>query len=100
MDIYGQEEVAVEALVEVRATPQRGYGFDLIAKQIAANSEVKNLFLLTGGYDLLLTVQGKSVEGIARFVSEKIAGYTSVISTSTRFILKKYKTESAPYAGL
>ncbi|MCD8286611.1 MAG: Lrp/AsnC family transcriptional regulator [Clostridia bacterium] len=85
----------VEALIEVKVTPQRGAGFDAIAQEIAANSEVKNLYLMSGAYDLAVTVECKSLKDVSRFVYEKISTYESVISTATHFILKKYKVEGA-----
>lgn len=89
------EEDAVEALIEVKVTPQRGHGFDMIAEEIAAHAEVQNLYLMSGAYDLAVIVRGKSLREISRFVSEKISTYDSVISTATHFILKKYKVEGA-----
>lgn len=89
------EEVAVEALIEVKVTPQRGHGFDMIAEEIAAHSEVQNLYLMSGAYDLAVIVKSKSLREVSRFVSEKISTYDSVISTATHFILKKYKVEGA-----
>ena len=89
------EEEVVEALIEVKVTPQRGHGFDKIAKEIAAHGEVKNLYLMSGGYDLAVIVQGNSLRAVSRFVSEKISTYDTVISTATHFILKKYKVEGA-----
>lgn len=89
------EEDAVEALIEVKVTPQRGHGFDAIAEEIAAHEEVQNLYLMSGAYDLAVIVHGKSLRSVSRFVSEKISTYESVISTATHFILKKYKVEGA-----
>lgn len=89
------DEEAVEALIEVKVTPQRGHGFDKIASEIAAHDEVKNLYLMSGAYDLAVIVQGKSLRSVSRFVSEKISTYDTVISTATHFILKKYKVEGA-----
>jgi DNA-binding Lrp family transcriptional regulator len=89
------DEEAVEALIEVKVTPQRGHGFDKIAEEIAAHDEVKNLYLMSGAYDLAVIVHGKSLRSVSRFVSEKISTYDSVISTATHFILKKYKVEGA-----
>ncbi len=89
------EESAVEALIEVKVTPQRGHGFDKIAREIAAHDEVKNLYLMSGGYDLAVIVRGNSLRAVSRFVSEKISTYDTVISTATHFILKKYKVEGA-----
>ncbi len=93
------EEELVEALIEVKVTPQRGHGFDMIAQEIAAHSEVQNLYLMSGGYDLAVIVRGKSLRSISRFVSEKISTYDTVISTATHFILKKYKVEGAIMTG-
>lgn len=89
------EEEKVEALIEVKVTPQRGAGFDAIAREIAAHDEVKNLYLMSGAYDLAVIVECKSLKGVARFVSERISTYATVLSTATHFILKKYKIEGA-----
>lgn len=89
------EEEAVEALIEVKVTPQRGHGFDMIANEIAMHEEVKNLYLMSGAYDLAVIVKGKSLRSVSRFVSEKISTFDTVISTATHFILKKYKVEGA-----
>lgn len=93
------DEEQVEALIEVKVTPQRGHGFDKIANEIAAHDEVKNLYLMSGAYDLAVIVQGKSLRSVSRFVSEKISTYDTVISTATHFILKKYKVEGAIMNG-
>jgi DNA-binding Lrp family transcriptional regulator len=89
------DEEAVEALIEVKVTPQQGAGFDAIAEEIASHEEVKNLYLMSGAYDLAVIVEGKSLRSVSRFVSERISTYDSVISTATHFILKKYKVEGA-----
>ena len=89
------DEESVEALIEVKVTPQRGHGFDMIANEIASHEEVKNLYLMSGAYDLAVIVQGKSLRNVSRFVSEKISTFDTVISTATHFILKKYKVEGA-----
>lgn len=89
------DETAVEALIEVKVTPQRGAGFDAIAQEIAEHEEVKNLYLMSGGYDLAVIVEGKSLKSVSRFVSERISTYDTVLSTATHFILKKYKVEGA-----
>ena len=93
------EEESVEALIEVKVTPQRGHGFGKIAREIAGHSEVQNLYLMSGGYDLAVIVRGNSLRAVARFVSEKISTYDTVISTATHFILKKYKIEGANMTG-
>jgi DNA-binding Lrp family transcriptional regulator len=92
-DSFDDDEV--EALIEVKVTPQRGAGFDAIAEEIADHPEVKNLYLMSGAYDLAVIVEGKSLKSVSRFVSEKISTFDSVISTATHFILKKYKVEGA-----
>lgn len=89
------DENKVEALIEVKVTPQKGEGFDAIAREIAEHKEVKNLYLMSGGYDLAVIVEGNSLKSISRFVSERISTYDSVLSTATHFILKKYKVEGA-----
>lgn len=89
------DEETVEALIEVKVTPQRGHGFDAIAEEVAAHAEVQNLYLMSGAYDLAVIVKAKSLREISRFVSEKISTYDTVISTATHFILKKYKVEGA-----
>lgn len=89
------DENKVEALIEVKVTPQKGEGFDAIAREIAEHPEVKNLYLMSGGYDLAVIVEGKSLKSVSRFVSERISTYDTVLSTATHFILKKYKVEGA-----
>lgn len=89
------EDDTVEALIEVKVTPQRGHGFDRIAAEIAAHPEVINLYLMSGAYDLAVIVKGRSLKSVSRFVSERISTYDTVISTATHFILKKYKVEGA-----
>ena len=81
----------VNALIEVRVTPQRGQGFDSIAERIYKYSEVSAVYLISGGYDLLVTLEGKSLKEISSFVSDKLSTLDSVLSTATHFILKKYK---------
>ena len=81
----------VTALIEVKVTPQRGQGFDRIASRIYNYPEVRDVYLISGGFDLLVTLEEKSLKDIARFVSEKLSTLDSILSTSTHFILKKYK---------
>ena len=81
----------VNALIEVRVTPQRGQGFDRIAERIYNYPEVKSVFLISGAYDLLVTLEQHSLKDIASFVSDKLSTIESVLSTATHFILKKYK---------
>ncbi len=82
---------SVTALIEVRVTPQRDRGFDKIAERIYNYPEVHAVYLISGGYDLLVTLEGKTLKEVSRFVSEKLSPIDSVLSTATHFILKKYK---------
>lgn len=81
----------VNALIEVRVTPQRGRGFDSVAEHIYNYPEVNAVYLISGGYDLLVTLEGKTLREVAQFVSDKLSTLDSVLSTKTNFILKKYK---------
>lgn len=81
----------VSALIEVRVTPQRGEGFDKIAERIYNYPEVNAVYLISGGYDLLVSIEGKSLRDVSLFVSDKLSTLETVISTATHFILKKYK---------
>ena len=81
----------VTGLIEVRVTPQRGKGFDKVAEKIYNYQEVKSVYLISGAYDLLITLEEDTLKGIAAFVSEKLSTIEDVNSTATHFILKKYK---------
>lgn len=81
----------VTALIEVRVTPQRGQGFDKIAERIYNYPEVNAVYLISGGYDLLVNLEGKTLKEVASFVSNKLSTLEEVISTATHFVLKKYK---------
>ncbi len=81
----------ITALIEVRVTPQRGHGFDSIAERIYKYPEVTATYLISGGYDLLVTLEGKTLKEVSSFVSDKLSTLESVISTATHFVLKKYK---------
>lgn len=81
----------VNALIEVRVTPQRGRGFDTVAERIYNYPEVNAVYLISGGYDLLVTIEGKTLREVAQFVSDKLSTLDYVLSTKTNFILKKYK---------
>ena len=87
------DEAKVEALIEVKVSPKKKEGFDGIAKQIAAFPEVKAVYLMSGAYDLAVFIEDKTLQQVARFVSERISTFDGVISTATHFILKKYKIE-------
>ena len=79
------------ALIEVKVTPQRGNGFDKIAERIYRFDEVKAVYLMSGGFDLTVIVDGKNIKEVAFFVSDKLSPIDAVISTATHFVLKKYK---------
>jgi len=83
----------VIALIEVKVTPQKDVGFDLMAERIYRFPEVKSCYLLSGTYDLLLIVEGKDIHTVASFVSEKLAPLNSVRGTTSHFMLKKYKED-------
>lgn len=83
----------VTALIELRITPQRGEGFDKVAERIYKYPQVKSLYLMSGAYDLAVTIEGKSMKDVALFVAQKLAPMDSIISTATHFVLKKYKEE-------
>ena len=89
VDAIDQQQA--EALIEVRVTPRRDGGFDQVAQRIAKFPEVSDVALISGGFDLLLTVQGGTLQEVAGFVASKLATIDGVMSTSTGFILKKYK---------
>lgn len=86
-------ESGVQALIEVRVTPQRAKGFDAIAAEIYNFDEVKSVYLMSGAYDLAVFIEAPTLQDIAMFVTEKLSCVGSVISTATHFILKKYKNE-------
>lgn len=81
----------VTALIEVRVTPQRGQGFDSIAERIYNYPEVRAVYLISGGYDLMVILEGKTLRQVSQFVSDKLSTLDTVLSTATHFILKKYK---------
>ena len=88
----------VTALIEVKVTPQRGQGFDRIAKRIYQYEEVDAVYLMSGGFDLTVIIEGKNIREVAQFVSDKLAPMDAVISTATHFVLKKYKEHGMPLA--
>ena len=88
-DKTGEEKVT--ALIEVRVTPQRNQGFDRIAERIYNYPEVQSVYLISGAYDLLVILEGKTLRDVSSFVSDKLSTLDTVLSTATHFILKKYK---------
>ncbi|HAW49588.1 TPA: AsnC family transcriptional regulator [bacterium] len=87
------EEEKVFAFIDVKVTPERDKGFDAIASRIAQYPEVHSLYLMSGAYDFAVVVEGKSMKDIAYFVAERLAIIENVTSTTTHFILKKYKVD-------
>jgi DNA-binding Lrp family transcriptional regulator len=95
-DKTGNEKVT--ALIEVRVTPQRGQGFDTIAERIYNYPEVKSVYLISGAYDLMVILEGKTLREVSGFVSDKLSTLDTVLSTATHFILKKYKDHGTIFA--
>jgi DNA-binding Lrp family transcriptional regulator len=91
------QESKVVALIEVKVTPQKDVGFDVIAQRIYRFPEVRSCYLLSGTYDLLLIVEGKDIHTVSSFVSEKLAPLSSVRGTVSHFMLKKYKEDGAVF---
>ncbi len=93
--VEGQENVI--AMIDVKVTPKRGVGFDEVAQRISRFPEVTSLYLMSGAYDLSITVEEKTMNQIAQFVSEKLSTIENVISTTTHFMLKKYKHDGVSF---
>lgn len=94
--LINEERLGVEwvrAAIEVKITPERDGGFDRVAERVARYNEVHSCYLMSGGYDLLVVVQGSNLREVATFVSEKLATIHGVVSTATHFILKPYKEQ-------
>ncbi len=87
----------VTAQIDLNVTPQRGEGFDKVAERIYQYPEVKDCYLMSGGYDLCVIIEGKTLKEVALFVSEKLAPMDFVTSTTTHFILKKYKQDGVTF---
>ena len=83
----------VEAMIEVRVTPQRDMGFDAVASRIYRFDEVKSVYLMSGSYDLLVLVEAATLKELAAFVSEKLSVLATVTGTATSFVLKRYKQD-------
>ncbi len=85
------DKEVVTALIEVKVTPQRGIGFDMLAERIARFTEVTSVYLMSGGFDFMVLIEGKSMKEVAKFVFDKLSALDSILSTSTHFVLKRYK---------
>ena len=94
------DDELVTALIEVRIAPQRGDGFDRIAERIYQYEEVESLYLMSGAYDLAVTITGKSLRSVAEFVHARLAIIEGVTGTATHFILKKYKEKNHIFTKL
>lgn len=89
----------VTAMIEVRVTPQRGMGFDKVAERIYNYPEVNSVYLISGGFDLMVTLEGKTLREVSQFVTDKLSTLDQVLSTKTNFILKKYKDHGTIMVG-
>lgn len=89
----------VEAMIEVKVTPQRDMGFDAIAGRIYRFEEVKSVYLMSGNYDLLVLVEARTLKELALFVSEKLSPLDTVTGTATSFVLKRYKQDGVVFVG-
>ena len=89
----------VSALIEVKITPQRDRGFDRVAEKIYSYPEVQSLYLMSGGFDLCVLLEGKTMKEVAYFVAQKLAPIEDVISTATHFVLRKYKDKDVIYGA-
>ncbi|MBQ9802291.1 MAG: Lrp/AsnC family transcriptional regulator [Clostridia bacterium] len=87
----------VSALIEVKITPQMDRGFDRVAEKIYSYPEVQSLYLMSGGYDLCVQIEGKTMKEVAYFVAQKLATIEEVVSTATHFVLRKYKDKGVVY---
>ena len=87
----------VEAMIEVRVTPQRDMGFDAVARRIYRFDEVKSVYLMSGAYDLLVLVEARTLKELAAFVAEKLSPLETVTGTATSFVLKRYKEEGVVF---
>ncbi len=93
LNLSKEDAGAVRAVIEVRITPERGGGFNRLAGRISRFDEVESCYLMSGGYDLLVFVNGASLQRVAAFVSEKLSTLEGVLSTSTHFMLRSYKEQ-------
>ena len=91
------ENDTVRAVIEIQVTPEREHGFDSLAERIYRFPQVKALYLMSGGYDLQVIIEGKTLKEVAFFVSQKLATLNGVKSTKTHFVLKTYKENDIVY---
>ncbi|PTY07040.1 AsnC family transcriptional regulator [Opitutaceae bacterium EW11] len=93
LNLSKESAAAVRAVIEVKITPERGGGFNRLAERISRFDEVESCYLMSGGYDLLVFVNGESLQKVASFVSEKLSTIEGVLSTATHFMLRSYKEQ-------
>ncbi len=91
------EREYVSALIELKVIPQRDGGFDSIAEKIYNYPEVQSVYLMSGGFDLALIIEGRTMKEVAYFVAQKLAPLENISSTATHFVLKKYKDKGVIY---
>lgn len=89
----------VTAVIELRVTPKRDYGFEGIAETVMRFDEVESVYLMSGGYDLLVTVTGRTFKEVSMFVAKRLSTLESVISTATHFVLRRYKESGVMFLG-
>ena len=99
MNLALEDAELVRAVIEVRITPERGGGFNRLAERISKFDEVESCYLMSGGYDLLVFVNGASLQKVAAFVSEKLSTLEGVLSTATHFMLRSYKEHGFLLSG-
>lgn len=92
-DVLRENSTFVRALIEVSVTPQKDVGFDEVAERIYSFAEVTSCFLVSGTYDLLVVVEGESLQTVSNFIASKLSPLAHVRSTATHFLLKKYKED-------
>lgn len=89
----------VSAVIELKVTPKVGYGFENVAERVMKYSEVESVYLMSGGYDLCVIVKGKTFQQVAMFVAKELSTIDSVVSTSTHFVLRRYKELDVELVG-
>ena len=92
-------EETVSAIIEIKITPQREHGYDRVAQKIYNYPEVESVYLMSGGYDLSVSIKGKTMREVALFVAERLAPIDGVLSTATHFVLRKYKDNGVVYGA-
>lgn len=99
IDWEDTEVESVTALIELKVTPSRDKGYDRVAEKIYSYPEVKDMYLMSGGFDFTVIIEGKTMKEVALFVAEKLAPAEGVLSTATHFVLRKYKTEGVVHGA-